>query len=342
MKCMGQPLTPLKGRSEGAAKTLETIGLVMMAIVAMLLFATNLYASAQVSPVPDKYRMLLINIYEENELTNLAVVVVGIGLLYAVSRLVPITAKGNRYFAAVVLTVLTAFGIAWALSVNAQAESDGKVLMQIAEKLAAGNLRELGDTENYFHYYLVRFPYQCGLLSCCEALVRVFGMPGALTAARIVNAVLIGAAYLAVVCLSKQLFHDERTTFLTILLLAFCWQPILSCTFIYGLIPSVALYLWGFFFLIRYLQTDQKRWIVPAALLPAMAVYIRSNTWIAILAAAIVLLLHAIGKRRMFPLLAAVILAAAAYPAPRLAQAGYEARIAPILAAGIPRATGWR
>ncbi len=340
----------LKG--ERLANTLGLLAMCCAFICAVALALTSLFAAARIGV--GQYELLQVQIFEENELTNLMIVTFGIVVLILLSK-IHIPKRLNRVLLVAMLAVFGVFGMIWATSVHAYAESDGAVLVRIAEKLIAKDYTELATQGAYLHYYLIRYPYQCGLLSFIELLVRAFGSIAALEVARGLNVVLLVSSYAGVVLIGERLFQNEKVTFLTILLLATCVQPVLSCTFVYGLIPAFSLCVWAVFFVIRYLQTGKKRTMIPAALLLALAAYVRSNTWIVIAAIAIVLLLKTIRAKSWRPLLFAALVVGLAIPAPKIAQTCYENQIDTSFGSGYPKtywiamslqngwkATGWQ
>ena len=209
--------------------------------------------------------------------------------------------------------------------------------MQIAQLLAAGDTAQISQSGAYFHYYLVRFPYQCGLLSIYEVLVRIFGATPALAVARLINLGMLLSAYAALLMTTQRLFHDEWVTLLTAIFMCLCLQPVLSTTFVYGLIPALALSIWALYFVVRYLQTAKKRNIIPAAALLMLAVYLRSNTWIVIAAVVIVLLMEAIRARKLTPILLGLLIVVLALPLPKLAQQYYETRLDTSFGSGYPK-----
>jgi len=321
-------------RSARLAGVLETLALVCVLLAALALAATSLFAAAKVNP--DQYEILQILVFKENQWCNLAVVALGIVFLVLLGR-IPVSKRFNVAFGGCVLIFLGVFGAFWVTSVNAHAESDGDVLIQIAERIIAGDYAPVATSGEYLHYYLVRFPYQCGLLFYLEVLVRLFGATGALGVARMINVALLVSSYGALLLITQRLFRSERVTFLTILLLCATPQPVLSCTFVYGLIPALAFGVWAFYFIVCYLQSGRKRNLIPAAVLLAAGVFLRSNTWIMLAAAAIVLALHALRRKKPAPALLAVLLVVAALPLPGVAQRAYEERLGTSFGSGYPK-----
>ena len=333
------------------ARALETLALVCVLVFALTLAVSCLFVSAKVDTAD--YGALKILLVSENVWVNLLVSAAGL-LLGSLLVRAPVTRRGVRWFSAAMLFALAGLAGAYIVSVNAHAESDGDVLLQIAQLLASGDTAEISQSGAYFHYYLVRFPYQCGLLSIYELLVRVVGATPALAVARLLNLGLLLSAYAALLMTTQRLFHDEHVTLLTAVFMCLCLQPMLSTTFVYGLIPALALSIWALYFVVRYLQTARKRNILPAAVLLMLAVYLRSNTWIVIAAVIIVLVIQAIRTRKFAPVLLGLLIVELALPLPKLAQQYYETRLDTSFGAGYPKsywmamslqdgqkATGW-
>ncbi len=331
-----KPLPKLEGGNERLANVLGGIAIGVALLTALALALTSLFAAAEISPEPDRYKLLQINIFAENELTNLVIVLFGIAAL-ALAGKIPVTRKFNLAFGSAALLLLGIFGLVWVLSVNAKAESDGDVLIKIASRIIAGDYAPVANSGEYLHYYLVRFPYQCGLLAALELMVRLFGETGALLAARILNVCLLISSYAALLMITDRVFHNVRITFITILLLCAAIQPLVACTFVYGLIPALALCIWGIYFVVRFLQDGKWQSMIPAAVLFALAALIRSNAWIVIVAVLIVLILSAIRKKAWRPVLFALIIAVLSAPLPQLAQSGYEQKLDTSFGSGYPK-----
>ncbi|MEA4869237.1 MAG: hypothetical protein VB062_01215 [Christensenella sp.] len=325
-----------RSRSERAAQTLGAIAMGCALLVALALALTSLFAAARISPDPECYRILQIDIFEENELTNLLIVLLGVAAIALIGRF-PVTRRFNLAFGSAALLLLGVFGVVWVMSVNARAESDGDVLIRIAGHIVAGDYALISKSGEYLHYYLVQYPYQCGLLACLEILVRFFGETGALLAARLINVFLLISSYAALLLTTERLFHNEHVTFLSILLLCAGIQPLISCTFVYGLIPALALKIWGVYFVVRFLQEGGWQTILPAALFFALAAFVRSNVWIVIVAVTIVLLLNALRKKALLPILFAALIVALSLPLPYLSQKSYEAKLNTSFGSGYPK-----
>jgi len=269
---------------------------------------------------------------------NLAVTFAAIVLLRLVWY-VRVPDRFVRWASAVCLMLLAAAGAAWVVLAKAVPMSDQGVLYESACAIVNGDFSALQDTGSYEFFYFVRFPFQFGFLSYLELLVRVFGERGTLIVGPVLNVLMLISGYAAILLTTRRLFGDNRVTLLTLLFLCACVQPLLACSLLYGLIPALACSMWGILFAVRFLQTGRKREILWAALLCALAVYMKPNAWIFAAAIAATLVLHAIRARGWTPVLAAAAVLLACVPLPKLAQASYESRIGVSFGAGYPMAS---
>ena len=331
-----QPLEQEINRKNGAYRTANTLE--VMALWAVLLFALMLLYTSMTSTNyidPKQYSGQHILAEPDSIVFNLAFTAAAI-VAFRVLRI----ARLPRWFvvsaSVVFLFALACIGIAWSLLMRATPISDQQVLFSSALNLAKGDYSTLQDTTGYEHFYFVRFPFQFGFLSILEGMVRIFGERGTLIAIPILNVLLLVSGYAALLLTTDRLFGDHRVTFLTLLLLCLCPQPIFACVWMYGLIPALALTLWSVYFAVRFMQSYKSWTAILAAVCSALAVYCKPNAWIGVAAIAIVFVIHAIKTRGWKPLVAAVLLAALCIPLPKLAQAAYEERIGTEFGKGYP------
>jgi len=316
--------TKAGGGAARAAGVLELLALIAALVCALALFITSLTTTNYIDPTAYEAQHILSR--PDSILLNLAVAVVAVALfrVLRVTKLPDWFVKGAT---CVCLIALALVGIAWSFMMKAIPVSDQNVLFTSAVNLVKGDFSALQDTTGYEYFYFVRFPFQIGFLSYLELLVRAVGEQGTLILAPVLNVLMLVSGYAALLITTRRLFHDNRVTFLTLLLLCICVQPVLACTWIYGLIPALALTLWGVYFAVRFLQTNRLPNLIPTALFCAFAVYMKPNAWIGAVAVAAALLLHALKTRGWKPAVAAVLLLALCYPLPKIAQAVYEERI---------------
>ena len=247
-------MLPIKP-NERAANILGILAMIAVLLIALALAGTSLFASARINP--EQYVLLKIDLLPENPWVNALFAAAGIALIILLGK-IPVSKRFNTIFGILVLGMLALIGLVWVRSVKAYAESDGDALILIAEKILAGNYADLRTPGVFDHVYLAQSPYQFGLLAYLQLFVALFGEINSFTILRLVNVALLISSYGALLLTTQRLFHDDRVTFVTILLLCVCIQPVLNCTLIYGIIPAFALCVWAVYFTVRYLQNGKK------------------------------------------------------------------------------------
>lgn len=319
--------------SQTVADALGVCALAVALICAALLCITALSATSRVDPL--RYEAQHIQSVQDNLLFNIALTLgacVAIRLVF----LLPIGRRMARGVTCVLLLLTAAAGIVWVAQTKAVPMSDAGILYRSAVNMIRGDTAALFHPTSYEHYYFVRFPFQFGFLSYMELMVRLFGEGGALPAVQMLNVLMLVSAYGAIVLTADRLFSDSKVTLLTALFLMACCQPLLACTWMYGLIPAFCGSAWAILFAVRYMQDGKWTSLCMTAALCAIAVYMKPNAWIPVAAIGIVLVLRAIRIRRWQCALAAALIAAACMPLPKIAQASYEARIGTSFGKGYP------
>ena len=331
-----QPLERDIDPKNGTARAANLLGLLALiaALACALAFVyTSLMTTNYIDPAQYEGQHILAR--SDSLLLNLAVTLVVLALFRAL-RLTRLPDWFVKSSSTVLLIALALIGIVWSFLMKPIPISDQQVLFSSASNLVRGDLSALQNTSGYEYFYFVRFPFQFGYLSCLETLIRFFGEEGTLIVVPVLNVLMLISGYAALLLTTQRLFHDNRVTFLTLFLLCVCLQPILACTWIYGLIPALALSLWSVYFAVRFLQNGRKREIPMIALFAALGVYMKPNAWIIAAAIAVALLLHALKTRGWKPLVALVVLLGLCVPLPKIVQAAYEERIGVSFGPGYP------
>ena len=311
-------------------------------LLTLILTLTSFLFTTNVEIVDDGYGIdsTVIRIFESDEsvvyysdpflwnVLTLALCLVGCRLLLpAVSRL-------KLRHEAVVLSVFTlAVGLFWVYSSQVKPTHDSACVTSAALSFAQGDFSQLeGD---YLHIY----PFQLGYIQLCELILRavilVKGVPDTLLVLEAANVCFLALAYVGILLLADLLFEEKRAVHLTFLLLLFCAQPILTCSFAYGIIPGICFALWAVVFQALWFKKNKMVFGLLSALCIGLAALIKSNNLIVLIAMLIVAALRLM-KRKQFlrdiaVMLAACICALTFLPAVRVI---YERR------SGIPRQDG--
>ncbi|MCE5187670.1 MAG: hypothetical protein LLF75_00565 [Eubacteriales bacterium] len=103
------------------------------------------------------------------------------------------------------------------------------------------------------------------------------------------NIIALVMGYAAIILIARTVYRDNRITLVTAILLALFAQAIFFTSFIYSNIFAFACISWACLFLIRWINHDGIIPIIWIVLLCAVAVLVKPNSWIAIIAISIIL-----------------------------------------------------
>lgn len=152
--------------------------------------------------------------------------------------------------------------------------------------------------------YLQYNRHQVGITMFYELFTRIFtGGQVSYQAVYVLNVIMIVGIFLELYLITKKLCPKKEVIILE-LLLSFCmFQLMLYSTFVYGLIPGLFFALAGIWFLLQYLENPKWYWGLLMAFMLSLAVVMKSNYLIFVIAAAGVLTVKAISSRKLIYLL---------------------------------------
>ena len=220
---------------------------------------------------------------------------------------------------------------------RAPSYSDSFLVTYGAQRAAVGDYSIL--SENYFH----RFPFQLGYVLYSEIFFRLMALflrsapeGYAVLALQELNLFWLILQYHALIEITGLLFKDERIRKLLILLLFFCFPPLLTLPFLYGNVPAYSCGICAVWMMLLFIKKGKTRYGVLCALLLALAVTLKLNLLIfcaAVGGAWIVMLLK---KPSLKSLLCLLFAAACVFTIPKLPQKIYEKGIGVDYGGGIP------
>ncbi len=311
------------GGGHRAASTLECILLAGALIFALALVYLSQTSTNLLDPAASVGRTIFIPV--DPIVLNLAVTLVAIAL-FRVLRIARPPEWLVNGATVVCLLALAIAGILWTFLVQAKPTSDAALFCSNAAQLAKGARSSLRDASRYDYFFFASAPNRLGFLLYLETLMRMLSEEGTWVFAPVINVILLVFGYGAVLRTTRLIFDDNRVTFLTLLLLCACVQPLLACAVIGGSIPALALALWGVYFAARFLQDGRTHEIPLFTLFFAFAVLLDAGVWFLVAAVAAVLLLKALRTRGAKSLITVAILLVMCLSLPAVVQASFEAR----------------
>ena len=207
----------------------------------------------------------------------------------------------------------------------------------------ASRRASMGDYEPLGEVYFRRFPFQLGYVLYSELFFRASNLVLAKypegfqwLALQGVNLLWLLLTFHALIESSGLLFHRPRVQKLTVLLLFFCLQPMLSVTFLYGNTPAFACGAVGIWMFLRFLESRRLRDALLTALMLSLAATLKLNLLIFCVAIGGVWLIDLLKNRSLRSLLCLLLAAFCVLTIPKLPQRLYERRTGYAFGEGIP------
>lgn len=195
------------------------------------------------------------------------------------------------------LTVFTlAVGTAYVLMTQLSPGSDPAKVYEIAMQWRQGDFSAFGEGE-----YLFRYPFQSGIVLFFYLLSFLFG-EGNYVGIQLVNVICLAVIY-GLLARLFPLFGDVekpgggkfRGLQTAVYLCLLAWMPLtFYVTYLYGILPGMALSLGAVYFALRYLSARQYGYIVAASLCMGLATVIKMNCLIYLIAIACFLIYDAV------------------------------------------------
>lgn len=276
--------------------TVKAIGMILMAYLFLLsIFSTSVrsvrnFGTAE-NPQWGRYTYFL----PDNPLKHviwivLVIVIFGLAKAYGIKR--KREQKGNshggrwkKYAPEVICGVYFLIVLLYILNTRLLPKSDPAGLLRIAEEILNGDFHEF-EKEGYMY----RYPYQSGFVFLCMAAVKLFGAQ-AFLALQVVNAVAITIFFYLLGRLAMIWWGYDRSQAAGFILISMAGSLplLLYVTFIYGNLPGMALSTAAIYFQQLFLKERKAVRIFEAAVCISLAVVLKSNCLIPLVAMVIVL-----------------------------------------------------
>ncbi|MBR2786968.1 MAG: hypothetical protein IKD76_05710 [Clostridia bacterium] len=263
--------------------TTSIIKIIFLIIVAFL-FICSIFGSATVNA---KEHTDYIN---DNLLMHIAVIT-GVSAITAFMKYKKIKINKKVLIVAILLWIVAC--VSWILMTKFQPKADQKYVLNSAMQFRENKFSSVQEKG-----YLYMFPHQCGLTLYFYLMSFIFNFDTYL-GLQFLNVCALLVAFFAIYKTMKQLNKNsgiQRATFLGLLL----FIPIaLYITFIYGNIVGLACSSLAVMFEMCYLKSEKKRYIIGMALFESLAVALKSNYLIVLVAMVILLIVEAIFRKKI-------------------------------------------
>ncbi|MCM1133012.1 MAG: hypothetical protein NC340_06035 [Ruminococcus flavefaciens] len=210
--------------------------------------------------------------YNDNLFVNLIILAVTLVLCFVIAK--KCSGIRLRYILSMLFIWTATLGTVWVISSQSAPTYDSQYVSDAAIQFAEGNYTMLTDWR-----YFKDYSFQLGYVMFNELIVRIVSIfkPETPIYFEVANAFFLAVINIFIVMINHALFNDRRITNLTAFILALSVSPILSCSFIYGIFPGMMFAVIAVYFEIKYLQTNKIYSAVISGISIALAVFIKSN-----------------------------------------------------------------
>ena len=177
------------------------------------------------------------------------------------------------------------------LLVRGTAVCDGETVSEIAVQFMQNDYSAFQPGE-----YLFNYPFQIGLTALYEIIYHIFGVRNYLVF-QILNVISITAILYALNEITGIAF-SEKTQRLEAFFALFMLPLLLESTYVYGDIIGLSLGIWAIKEVMQYLKTEKKRKLISTVILFSVAITIKNNIMILLVACMITLVLYSIMKKK--------------------------------------------
>lgn len=277
----------------------------------------------------------VVRFYNDNVFLNIIMLIISTAAVYLVFWLVE-HVNLHKIISILMAWTLIA-GIFFVCSAKLQPSADSYIVSFFARQCAAGDY-------SYYHDYFRSFPFQFGFVLYEELFFRLFylvlpGAPEGYSSLAIqgLNVVWLAVGYYAVIKCTALASRNESVTKLTAVLLGLFMPPLLFTTYMYGNIPGFALSILGVWMFLDFQHS--RRWLtgVLTAVFLTLAVCIKLNSLIFVVAVCIVWVIRLIKKPQFKSALLLVITIVLALGVKGLPQKYYERRCDDSFGSGVPQ-----
>lgn len=278
----------------------------------------------------------------DNPIFSVVSVILVLIVIYHLTKLSHKFIHTKQYLLALVLALYGLGGIILILFNKSVPGADPMSVFKIAEEFAQNHMNAIHPYSSYLSYY----PHQIGLVAYYEILLRIWNLlPGDIIGYHFIKIINILWTEVLIICLYKlikQLFNSDKIQITLLFLLIFNLPLLMFSTFVYGEVPSIAIFSTGLLCLVKIINKSAKHallnwtYIFLSIICFATCVSIRKNTLVLMIAIFIVLFLTALSQKRYFLLLLNAVYIVVCLNILPTIQLFYELRAENHLMEGVP------
>lgn len=182
-----------------------------------------------------------------------------------------------------------ALGICWIAVTQLKPGNDPAKVYAIAMQWRNGDFSAFEKGE-----YLFNYPFQSGIILFYYLMSYLVGMNN-YVGLQIINAVALAVIYYFIAKLAQKFWKEDKAVPVMAYLAVLCWVPMLYyVTYLYGIIPGMAFAMAAVYLVMQYLESGRIRYGIGAAICIGIAIVLKSNCLIYLVAMSCFLVYDAI------------------------------------------------
>lgn len=203
----------------------------------------------------------------------------------------PARSARNRRIFRILSLITLAFWTLWILITQLEPGSDPAKVYGIAMQWREGNFSAYAEGG-----YLFRYPYQAGIILFYYLLSFVFGVDNYI-GLQFVNVIALVIIYVLLSKLAAFFWKKDEKLPVLVYVGLLLWMPLaFYVTYLYGILPGMALSVGTVYCVAKYLDTGKYQYMLPACLCMGLATVIKMNCLIFLIAAACFLIYDAVSS----------------------------------------------
>lgn len=288
---------------KAADRTVSVLGLLLFGALTGFSLFTTVYFKTTYEEIP----------YQMGDILPLVLVICALAVwaMYGISGWILKKEEGQerriQILLGLVLAYVLVFTVWWVLAAKCIPVGDQASVCTAAEGFRTGDYSML--TMDSYERYLYIHPHQLGLTALIELVFAIFGN-GNHMAFQLLNCVGAAVCVYSGYRITRLLTADRRAWIYYLFLAAACFPLFFYVTFVYGEIPALTFCLAAVWMFLEYRKKGGVWWLAGCCIACALACLVRNNSLILLIAFVLVLLVTALGEKKLRPVLASVLLVA--------------------------------
>lgn len=286
---------------------LRTFGRKLVSIESYLIIITAIYVA--ILAIGFSFlRILSDEINPSSIISGIGCAIVAVPLLFIAYHVFMKTSVKMRYIIAVSFSLI--IGGLWSLYICTITPSDDQLVVSRAASTIAENKTFSGYIGSRTQLYMEQYPYQSGFTLYLILLSKIFGSYPFMQA-RVINVIMMSIVVLLMGRITWELFNSRKAEAAS-LMLSSLFMPISMASYkVYGNVLVMPFLMATVLVAIRVIKNNGRstiRDMILLGLLSMMCMAIKPNSMIVIIAIIASLVLHAMNRRKLIPILATAVM----------------------------------